>query len=578
MLACTALVGCSSNDEPVVDNQKNEINGDAYITVKFSMAGNSATSRAFKDENFLEVGSTSAEATVSSATFYFLDANNQGCADSYTYTGDLNPWTDSEENNASIDETATPIIVIKNPIATPKYIVAVLNANDPLASVSKRPSLAQIQAAVSDYSTQESGKFVMSNSVYVKDSKVITATEILETQIYDQINDKIVGGDSHKVDKDGKDVSPVVIPVERVLAKVTAAIDETAYEESNTTTQGENSAYTIEVEIEGWGLANMTTTSYLVKKLSTSYTNFATNHQTATGAKDETVWWNDAPNTRSYWAESPANVTYKNTGTWTSFATNDITNPLYCQENTTASPTEFVAAATLKLNGNPQTFVRWAGNIHTDTDFINLIANSFQTYVITDGTADETGNINPTNTYFLDGQNTTDGGTHITPAIFGWHYNGKKLADGSIVKDDKLKPYEGQIEVYEMEGYNLAKVTTDGQGVKTYTKVDAKDVQDDIRKQVDIVTLWLDGKTYYYTNIIHNSEDTEIGATDLCAIVRNHLYKLNITGVAGMGTPAPAPDQVIDPETPAEDDESYLAAEIQILSYKVVPTQNVTLQ
>ena len=570
MLACTALVGCSSNDEPEVDNNQ-KMEGDAYITVKFSMSGNSAASRAkFKDNKYLEVGENSDEAIVTSATFYFLDANYQGCAESYLYDGAFDWVAEEETDNGSVDEKAKPIIVIKNPVTTPKYIVAVLNANDPLASVSKRPSLAQIQAAVSDYSAQEKGKFVMSNSVYVKDGNVITAAEIDPNLIFETREELEKGSTT---DKDA-----VVIPVERVLAKVTAAIDDTAYKSSNTTTQGENSVYEIEVEINGWGLANMTTTSYLVKKLSTSYANFATGHQKATGADNETVWWNDAPNTRSYWAESPADVAYKNTGTWNSFATNTIATPLYCQENTTASPTKFVAAATLKMNGNAQTFVRWAGNIHTEADFINLIANSFQTYVITDGNVDETGNIEPTATYYLNGTNTVKDGIPIKPTIFGWYYNGKQLTDGSKVNDKDLKPYEGKIEVYEMTGYNLAKVTTDGNGKKTYTKVTAESVQEDIRKQVDVVTLWLNGRTYYYTNIIHNSEDSEIGTTDLCAIVRNHLYKLNITGVAGMGTPVPAPDQVIDPETPSDDNQSYLAAEIQILSYKIVPQQNVILQ
>ena len=565
MLACTALVGCSSNDEPEVDNNQ-KMEGDAYITVKFSMSGNSAASRAaFKDGKYLEVGENSDEAKVTSATFYFLDANYQGCAESYLYDGAFDWVAEEETDNGSIDEKAKPIIVIKNPVTTPKYIVAVLNANDPLASVSKRPSLAQIQAAVSDYSAQESGKFVMSNSVYVKDGNVITAAEIDPNLIFETREELEKGSTT--------DEDAVVIPVERVLAKVTAAIDDAAYESSNTTTQGENSAYEIEVEINGWGLANMTTTSYLVKKLSTSYANFATGHINATGGDNETVWWNDAPNTRSYWAESPADVAYKNTGTWNSFAKNNIATPLYCQENTTASPTEFVAAATLMIDGKAQTFVRWAGNIHTEADFINLIANSFQTYVIFEGTAEA-----PTATYFLNGTNTVKDGAAIPSTIFGWYYNGKQLTGGSTVNDESLKPYEAKIEVKDMEGYNLAKVTTDGNGNKTYTKVTAESVQEDIRKQVDVVTLWLDGRTYYYTNIIHNSEDSEIGTTDLCAIVRNHLYKLNITGVAGMGTPVPAPDQIIDPVTPEKDNESYLAAEIQILSYKVVPQQNVTLQ
>ena len=60
-------------------------------------------------------------------------------------------------------------------------------------------------------------------------------------------------------------------------------------------------------------------------------------------------------------------------------------------------------------------------------------------------------------------------------------------------------------------------------------------------------------------------------------IVRNHLYKVNINSITGLGTPIANTDQVIVPVTPPEDKNTYLAADIVILKYKVVE-QNVDLK
>ena len=92
---------------------------------------------------------------------------------------------------------------------------------------------------------------------------------------------------------------------------------------------------------------------------------------------------------------------------------------------------------------------------------------------------------------------------------------------------------------------------------------------DDLATLRGIVALfWNEGKTYFYTDIAHEG--------GLYGVVRNHLYNLTLTEVEGLGTPVTDPDNPIDPEKPDPEDESYIAAQIQILKYKVV-TQNVTL-
>ena len=95
--------------------------------------------------------------------------------------------------------------------------------------------------------------------------------------------------------------------------------------------------------------------------------------------------------------------------------------------------------------------------------------------------------------------------------------------------------------------------------------------------------LWHGGKTYYHVPIEHNVGS----ASNLNGIVRNHLYQISISGITGLGTPIPGTstsddpdgegededpdpeDKPIDPEDP-KDENSYLAAEINILSWNVI--------
>ena len=571
MLACTALVGCTSEDAPEVNNGKDNQKGDAYVTVKLSMSGNAGSRASFADNKFAEAESN--EVTVTKAIFYFLDENGQGCADKYQLedVNNLKEWADGTDNT-NIDMTSGAVVVIKNPITTPKSIVALLNVEDPFTD-NDRPSLAQIQAATVDMAkaNNTTNGFIMTNSVYVNGNNVIVGAPIEANNIHQSENDVTEGNK----DEDKKD--PVVIQVERVVAKVGMTLPEAG----STFDPNEGSdKYEIKVSIDGWWLTNTSDNSYLVKNLATTYTNspFDANKS----------WWTDVTNKRSYWATMPT-TTYTNNGTWA--AASATNTKLYCLENTDqaeANRTQYIAKATLKIKKEgandytAQTFVRWLNEIYTDYDFFQYIANAYNNYVIVSGEL-----TSPTIVYDLNGKVVVgaEGTANLTTSIFGWDIN-------TVDKEIKgVKDYEGQIKVTAPtteSGLKLAKVATAADGKETYTAVEASKIQSDIRARIDKVLLWLNGQTYYYTDIIHNNsaEDLlETPATEteapktipLYGIIRNHLYNLNITGVQGMGTPAPNKEKPIDPTTPEDDKYSHISAQIEILSYKVVPTQNVIL-
>ena len=269
---------------------------------------------------------------------------------------------------------------------------------------------------------------------------------------------------------------------------------------------------------------------------------------------------------------------YTNETTWNGA---NLTNESeYCLENTSNSvdgninqngpgtATQYAAQAVLKLKvGNeyvPTTFVRWLNTIYTQADFFQMIANAYNNYRIEVGDA----------LYDLNGQPMIEGQTPIS-TVLGWNYNGKTANDTDAGLTG-LKNYEGIITVSATEGQGLVKKVGTAEGGDIYEPVTAAAIQADIRARIDKVLLWKEGRTYYYTDIIHNSDATEVSST-LYGVVRNHLYTLNVTGLTGMGTPVPNPELPINPERPEDDEYSHISAEVQIFSYKKVAPQNVEL-
>jgi hypothetical protein len=73
--------------------------------------------------------------------------------------------------------------------------------------------------------------------------------------------------------------------------------------------------------------------------------------------------------------------------------------------------------------------------------------------------------------------------------------------------------------------------------------------------------------TYYWTDIKHLGAANKTGEF---GVVRNHAYKVNITDIKGYGTPVyDGTTGFIVPDKP-EDIKTYVAAEIRILSWRLV--------
>lgn len=70
-----------------------------------------------------------------------------------------------------------------------------------------------------------------------------------------------------------------------------------------------------------------------------------------------------------------------------------------------------------------------------------------------------------------------------------------------------------------------------------------------------------EGRAYYYTDVKH------LGSA--MGIVRNHFYQIEVNSIKGFGTPVYDPDSEFVPVIP-EDTQTYLAARINVISWKIV--------
>ena len=560
-LACLAFAACSNDDEPIVNGAQSEY---ACITVQFNMPGGSST-RAWNDDEdnttYYKKGDP-AEVAVTSARFFFFDAAKNKCLDPQT-PASLGTATDG--TNLTIDKIHGATIVLQDPSVTPAYIAVAINLPEGYKDInpSKLDELTKKLHDVSGTNTKlsgtASGTFVMTNSVYVNGTEVIQATPIEPAQIG--------RGKTPEIAAQKAKEAPVKIAVERVLARVHVEGTSTVGDES-VTFSGSTTPTKIIPTIEGWWLDCTNKGSYLVKQLDASYT-FKTNTG-KTALPDG--WWNDLGDSRSYWANA---ITTAGHGHYTYGTANKADK--YCFENTdAASTTKLVVAATLNdEHGNPVNLIQWA-----DINFNG--ADAFNQYMAT---------------YYLKDKylKSTDGGSTkvaLTKDDFTFIYNTDETGESTLNEKD----WQTRLGVKNVSGttYYLADGTP-----KTVAEMN----DDELKTAVGIFKFYNEGQTYYFTEIQHEPVYQE---TDF-AIIRNHYYALTIKSITGLGTPVPNPedepttdptdpyfpdpedpddgtkpdptddpeDKPIIPELP-ENDHSAIAAQVQILKYRIV-TQDVEL-
>lgn len=506
------------------DGAGSALSGDKYVALNIVTANETGT-RAVTAEDFQD--GTSEENTANKALVVFYNGNSFHSSQTVDLT-----WANSDNtnsNNVAYEAKTEAVIVMENPTSLPDKMIVVLNAPAELSSSAANYNLSQFKELAGDYSTATSGSFIMSNSVWDNNCEVGIETDDFKTSATEAKN------------------NPVAVYVERVVARVDvkkddsfSAIDPIAGDGANTIKVNvyndevdgnfEVQDVTVATTLLGCHLASTNKYSYLLKNLPSSDDKWQ-------GGES----WNDADNKRSYWATSYAGNDPEQAKLYNKFYTSKVgIGTFYCQENTDGvSPTKLVITAQHTFGGETKSLIQYRGTMYFfEDDFLRYVGSK------------------------VDDLNLEiDLGTGKT-----WYDYLKMDRAASVTTQSKWL-----VDVF----LNNDALSTAGITLTDDQQTAINDVLEIYKEAWE----WQDGKAYYYVDIEHLNREK--------AIVRNHLYTLNIQSITGLGTPVYDPDddgdddpdddeEEIIPEKPS--DESFqVAAQIYVLKWRIVSQQNVNI-
>ena len=558
-LACAALMmsACSSDND--IEGGATKPGSDPqYLAVNIVNVGTTPT-RAGDYEN-----GTTEESTIKKVRFYFFNGDGSPYLIKPTgseVTGGENVnWlevsnptdaTTTPGSSTSVEKITNAVLVINGvQSAAPSAIVAVVNPETVDAATlnnggqMRLSELRKNAVGSKFYNTDASGKvtdFLMSNSVYVNAGTDVCAS--------------LVAGHVKTSEADAK-TNPVDLYVERVAAKVTADFDLNAFEVGNgtnwdtnkygtKTAVGKIGDYNVYAVIDGWGLADENGKAEVEKQVETTW---------ADGTLGITPW-TTYDYRRCFWENSVDFSSGAGSNRPVNHPFNDFKakkqDVLYTLPNTPLSPitdknenyvTKFLVAATLKYedgahNWHTADICRYNGVEILGVDNLKTqVALTFSKYYTsTDGstytqlTKDDITFAEPT---------TSMKNYQVTPTL---------AADPTGTKLYYIKESDGSFTQVSKDVVNTA-IGADKAEIRT------------------------EGKAYYYVPIKHLGTTGNLGEY---GVVRNHFYKINLTGLTGFGTPVYNPNTVIDPTVPSYDN-TYLAARIKVLQWRIVK-QDVNL-
>lgn len=562
--ACVALMmsACASDKEEIGSSTRPG-SDPQYLAVNIVNVGATPTTRTTDYEN-----GTTEESAIKKVRFYFFNGDgspylikNSGMG--VEGGGDKNwleasPADDTTSSKPSQTEKITQTVLVINGVqdAAPAAIVAVVNPGTVEATTLQneeggdvmRLSELRYSAVGRNFYKKDADNgavsdFVMSNSVYVNAGEDVCAS--------------LVAGHVTTSAETAK-AKPVDIYVERVVAKVTADVDNNAFELGNGTNWdntkygtkkpvGKSGDYDVYAVIEGWGLASENGKAEIEKQVNKTW---------ADGTLGFTPWTTSDYH-RCFWEKSvrfdagmganpPINPTFNQLNA-------KMRDVLYTLPNTPESKvtdlknndlTKLAVAATLRYkdasnNWHYAEICRYNGVSILGIDNLKRqVALTFsQYYTSTDGATYT--QLSKDDIDFKDPDATTQQYL-VTPT----------LADDAA-------------------GTKYYTKTTTGT-TPTFTEVDKATVLAAI--EADKAEIRKDGRAYYYVPIKHLGSKGKLAEY---GIVRNHFYKITLSGITGFGTPVYDPTKVVVPAVPTYQD-TYLAARVQVLQWRVV-TQSASL-
>lgn len=565
------LGACSSSDD-LKDGGATANEGKSYIAVNIKSVGTAGAGT--RAEDYTQGGGTYEDGTenegaISAVRFFFFNSDGSPYIMKNTevnYKELENTSVTGADHLYTIEGKTAAMLVIEGETKTaPAYMIAVVNPGTLTKLEPKAYRESQLRDEFTDnqfvkIATDGTGKysdFVMSNSVYAENGARVCASSV-----------------SGHVEENREEATnnPVDIYVERVVAKATTNVNtDNGWEQI--ASGADNGKYKIKVGkinidaehekdvyavVQGWGLADENGTAELEKQIDVSSNNW-------TSAILGIDPWTSPDYHRCFWSASVAFTPASGSNpivnhAFSYFTTPFGTTPLYTCPNTPTyeefntqkinekpydnTLTKVLVAAKLVYydddnNSHPADICKYRGMQILGVDnVLKQVAKDHSEYWTVD----------PTNT-----------SKHVLLAPTDLEYTRTDLAGSTT---DKLKSYE--VRPVLKAGVKVYKKNSDG----SFATTDSNNEFNALLAQSP-VQVRKEGMTYYYTPIRHLAQNkTEMG---YYGVVRNHSYRITINTISGFGTPVYNPDEVIDPVIP-KDTETYLAARINVLSWRVVPS------
>lgn len=572
-LAGALMLGACSSSDDLKDGGATANEGKSYIAVNIKSVGTAGAGTRAGD--YTQGGATYEDGTenegaISKVRFFFFNSDGspyimKGTDKNYKELNSSVTGATESDRLYTIEGKTAAMMVIKGETKTaPAYMIAVVNPQtlEKLEDKAYRESQLRDQFTDTKFikiETAATGKkysdFVMSNSVYSENGARVCASSV-----------------SGHVEENQEEAekNPVDIYVERVVAKATTTVNTANWEQiADGTDAGKYKIKVGEIYInaenkkdvyavvQGWGLADENGQAELEKQIDVTNNNL-------TSAILGIEPWTTPDYHRCFWSASVPFTVGTNqivNHKFNEFTTPFGTTPLYTCPNTPTyeefdtqkinekpyknNLTKVLVAAKLVYyddanNSHPADICKYRGiQILGADNVLKQVAKDHSEY------------------WTVDPNNNSK---HILLAYTDLEYTRTDLGDGSST--DKLKSYE--VRPVLKAGVKVYKKNSDG----TFETVDSNDELNKLLAQSP-VQVRKEGMTYYYTPIRHLAETKD--KWGYYGVVRNHSYRITINTMTGFGTPVYNPGEIIDPVIP-KDTETYLAARINVLSWRVVPS------
>ena len=568
------VASCSSSDDITGGNGGENADGTtSYIAVNLKTVGNAPTGNARQtrasytdSQNGTYEDGVGVENKITGVRFYFFNADgtpyilNNANSSKVNYIDKTVNANQGDQSETVEGITETVLVLNGENHVAPASMLTVINPdiNPELLQNGAPLRWSVMRKELKGSKFYDDAHFMMSNSTYEEAGNDLCTTQLT--------------GKTYASSDDAQN-HPVNVYVERVNAKVNANVDGTNFEKETTDVifdgvnmkdkqktkvgvlslakdDGTSDNKDIYAYIVGWGLASENGKAELFKQIDT---------QKFTDEILGITPWSTADYHRSFWSLS---VPFGGTGVDKNEPVNhnfsDYTHSLgeavYTLPNTPTAViddahiydntlTKFVVAARLAYKDadgslKPAEICEYKGQEFLGTDnlkktFVNEISRYYKK-VSAAGEPDKYENLTPSDITFT---------TTVPTGTQAKDYEVYAQLASSITK------------LYEQVG-GVWKEVTDLSVVNKVLQATPAEVRKD-------------GMAYYYTTIQHLGSKGKLGEY---GIVRNHSYQISLNSIKGFGTPVYDPNKTIVTTIPS-DDKTYLAAKINVLSWRVVSSK-----